>query len=358
MAARRLVGLAALAALTSTARAQAPSPPTSCNALTSDQQLTGAAGISTVVSAVGYTANSDCKWLLQCGAGESVRMSFTDFNMHEWSARTALFFFAAGCRASAPVASSCPTELPARRGRAPCPAAARAVRLTMRSAACAICRNDLLFVTDGATSSSVGLATLTGHQTSQSAPGSTVFTSRGPELLINLWTQHTVYDGGFVASFECFQSGTPVTASTATPAEWHQDVPTGTSPPYSETALQWVDHGQHNVISLGGQNELGETHMKMYVSKLGDEFKWGRLPSLSVSSPPPRTEFTSCIIDMEVMAAGEETPKMIIMHGGVDQQGKLYGDLWGFDLQSFVRPASCRLLAGPYSPCPTSTSSG
>ena len=34
-----------------------------------------------------------------------------------------------------------------------------------------------------------------------------------------------------------------------------------------------MDHGQHNVISLGGQNELGETHMKMYVSKLGDEFK-------------------------------------------------------------------------------------
>jgi hypothetical protein len=34
MAARRLVGLAALATLTSTARAQAPSPPTSCNALT------------------------------------------------------------------------------------------------------------------------------------------------------------------------------------------------------------------------------------------------------------------------------------------------------------------------------------
>ena len=196
-----------------------------------------------------------------------------------------------------------------------------------------------MFVMDGPSSSSLGLATLTGHQTSQSAPGSTVFTSRGPELLINLWTQHAVYDGGFAASFECFQSGTPDAASSSSPTtnSWHQDVPTGTSPPYSEAALQWVDHGQHKVISLGGQNELGETHMKMYVSKLGDEFSWGRLPTLSVSAPPPRTEFTSCIIDMEVVAAGEEAPKMIIMHGGIDTD-KLYGDLWGFDLQSFVSP--------------------
>ena len=96
MAARWLVGLVALFA--EPARAQAPAPPTSCNLLTPDLVLHGAVGASTSVSAVGYTANSDCKWTLQCGAGESVQMSFTDFNMHEWSAPTSFSFRLQSCR--------------------------------------------------------------------------------------------------------------------------------------------------------------------------------------------------------------------------------------------------------------------
>ena len=56
MAARWLVGLVALFA--EPARAQAPAPPTSCNLVTPDVVLDGAVGVSTSVSAVGYTANS------------------------------------------------------------------------------------------------------------------------------------------------------------------------------------------------------------------------------------------------------------------------------------------------------------
>ena len=53
---RWLVGLVALFA--EPARAQAPAPPTSCNLVTPDVVLDGAVGVSTSVSAVGYTANS------------------------------------------------------------------------------------------------------------------------------------------------------------------------------------------------------------------------------------------------------------------------------------------------------------
>ena len=84
-----LAGLALiLAQFTGTTHAQAPPPPTACNSGSTDVVLTGAVGSETPLSVVGYTANSDCKWLLQCGAGESVRMSFSDFNVHEWSAPT------------------------------------------------------------------------------------------------------------------------------------------------------------------------------------------------------------------------------------------------------------------------------
>jgi len=104
---RWLVGLVALFA--EPARAQAPAPPTSCNLVTPDVVLDGAVGVSTSVSAVGYTANSDCKWTLQCGAGESVQMSFTDFNMHEWSAPTS-FLFRLAAHGPQPVARSSPQQ--------------------------------------------------------------------------------------------------------------------------------------------------------------------------------------------------------------------------------------------------------